>query len=92
MHDDGDIGRPVHHSIDPYEATRSRTPRKRSEPTQAVRDLIESITTKYPRLDADRVREIARDTRHDVTLDDVQLVMDDLRRGVRGPSVRRRGL
>ena len=91
MHDDGDIGRPVHHSIDPYEVARSRTPRKRSEPTQAVLDLIESITTRYPRLDADRVHEIVRDRRHDVTLDDVQLVMDDLRRGARRPSVRRRG-
>ena len=91
MHDDGDIGRPVHHSIDPYEVARSRTPRKRSEPTPAMRELIESIITQYPRLDADRVREITRDTRHDVTLDDVQFVMDDLRRGVRRPSVRRPG-
>jgi hypothetical protein len=79
MHDDGDIGRPIHHSIDPDELP--LPPGNPAPPSQAVRDLIDEITRRYPALDAERVHAIVRDRRHDVPLAAVVQVMSELGAG-----------
>jgi hypothetical protein len=86
MHDDGDIGRPVHHVIAPDELPHSRAKNATSQPTQGVSDLIADITQKYPGLDPERVYEIVRDRRHDVPLNIVTLVMDELNATTRRSS------
>jgi hypothetical protein len=79
MHDDGDIGRPVHHVIAPNERSSPRAKNSSARPTQGVRELIEAILRRYPNLDAERVYEIVRERRHDVPRSIVRLVMDERR-------------
>lgn len=80
MHDDGDIGRPVHHVIAPDELPRRQSRSTASLPSQAVQDLIAEVAREYRLRDPERIFEIIRyrHNRHDVPRQVVELVLDHL--------------